>query len=234
MIKKIFDKVVSALLPDGEGEEGHNDKKPVRPRQRVVNKLKEHFLTEMENETTTKSLLYHTSYTVYVREKEYDRLSPSFALTVDDAIKEFVEELRKAVKNYPGYQNHSKYWEMQLVAIPEDSEIEGISTEVMAENPIIIRSKLFADNLYDSPAHDDPNIQDDVHYVTTIHTKDSSKELPNAINLAALKGLTELAKDKYRVEFNLKDVLGTANPDLVDKSNNNIHATLHLVVGNFI
>lgn len=232
MLKKIFNKVVSALLPN-EGEENIRPLEKrngvVAPRQRVLNKLKEQFLTEMANETTTESLLYHTSFTVYIRESEYERLSPSFAQTVRDAINVFVRELRKVVKNYPDYQNHSRYWEMQLVSIPEDAEIDGISAEILAENPIIIKSKLFADNQYDS------RMQDEVHCVTTIHTKDSSKDLPNAFNLASLKGLTELAKDKYRVEFNLKDTISDSPKSEADKSSNkSAFATLHIVDGDFI
>ncbi|MDE6097633.1 MAG: hypothetical protein K2G24_01970 [Muribaculaceae bacterium] len=233
MIKKLFNKVVSALLPDESQEEQtsfEQKKGVVAPRQRVLNKLKEQFLTEMANETTTESLLYHTSFTVYIRETEYDRLSPSFAQTVRDAINIFIKELRRVVKNYPDYQNHSKYWEMQLVAIPEDSEIDGVSAEILAENPIIIKSKLFADNQYDS------RMQDDVRCVTTIHTKDSSKEMPNAFNLASLKGLTELAKDKYRIEFNLNDAVGETPKSEAEKSGNrkNVCATLHIVDGDFI
>lgn len=233
MIKKLFNTFASALLPRESQEELtslEKNKGVVAPRQRVLNKLKEQFLTEMANETTTESLLYHTSFTVYIRESEYDRLSPSFAQTVRDAINIFIRELRRAVKNYPDYQNHSKYWEMQLVAIPEDSEIDGISAEILAENPIIIRSKLFGDNQYDS------RIQDDLNCVTTIHTKDSSKELPNAFNLASLKGLTELAKDKYRVEFNLKDNLSDTPKSEADKNSNksNPVATLHIVDGDFV
>ena len=123
MIKKILNNIRSVLLPD-ESKDGKNDPGTgiVAPRQRVLNKLKEQFLREMANETTTESLLYHTSFTVYIRETEYDRLSPSFAQTVRDAINIFIRELRKEVKNYPDYQNHSKYWEMQLVAIPEDGQ----------------------------------------------------------------------------------------------------------------
>lgn len=233
MIKNIFNRVISALLPNESSEEHstlEKNKGVVAPRQRVLNKLKEQFLTEMANETTTESLLYHTSFTVYIRETEYDRLSPSFAQTVRDAINVFIRELRKVVKNYPDYQNHSKYWEMQLVAIPEDSEIDGISAEILAESPIIIKSKLFADNQYDS------RIQDDIHCVTTIHTKDSSKELPNAFNLASLKGLTELAKDKYRVEFNLNDTVSDTPKSEADKTGDksNVVATLHIVDGDFV
>ncbi len=234
MIKTFLGKIVSVLLPNEEEKfstaAGKTSNGVIAPRQRVLNKLKEQFLTEMANETTTESLLYHTSFTVYIREEEYDRLSPSFAQTVRDSINIFVRELRKAVKIYKDYQNHSKYWEMQLVAIPKDTEIDGISAEVLAENPIIIRSKLFADNQYDS------SIQDDIHCVTTIHTKDSSKELPKAFNLAALKGLTELAKDKYRVEFNLSDTLNETPKSEAEKDGTKMEtiATLHIVDGDFI
>ncbi len=234
MIKRIFGKIISALLPNEEDDSVRTDGKTsngvVAPRQRILDKLKEQFLNEMANETTTESLLYHTSFTVYIREEEYDRLAPSFAQTVRDSINVFLRELRKVVKKYPEYQNHSKFWEMQLVAIPKDAEIDGISAEVLDDSPIIIKSKLFADNHYDS------RMQDDIHCVTTIHTKDSSKDLPNAFNLAALKGLTELAKDKYRVEFNLKDTISVAPQSEADKSSNNkdVFATLHIVDGDFI
>lgn len=234
MIKDIFNKIMSALLPDEDEHlqdgNGQTTNGVVAPRQRVLNRLKEQFLTEMANETTTESLLYHTSFTVYIREEEYDRLSPSFAQTVRDSINVFVRELRKVVKKYPDYQNHSKYWEMQLVSIPSDAEIDGISADLLNENPIIIKSKLYADNEYDS------RMQDDVHCVTTIHTKDSSKQMPNAFNLAALRGLTELAKDKYRVEFSLKDALGEAPKSEADRTENRMvgHATLHIVDGDFI
>lgn len=233
-MKQIFGKIISALLPNEEDNSVRSDGKTsnevVAPRQRVLDKLKEQFLNEMANETTTESLLYHTSFTVYIREEEYDRLAPSFAQTVRDSINVFLRELRKAVKKYPEYQNHSKFWEMQLVAIPKDAEIDGISADVLDDRPIIIKSKLFADNHYDS------RMQDDIHCVTTIHTKDSSKDLPNAFNLASLKGLTELAKDKYRVEFNLKDTISEAPQSEADKSSNkkSVYATLHIVDGDFI
>lgn len=224
MIKDILNKIVSALLPDEEQEEVNG------PRQRVLDKLKLQFRTEMANETTTESLLYHTSFTVYIREAEYDRLSPSFAFTVRDAVNVFIRELRKKVKKYPNYKYHSKYWVMQLVAISEGSEIEGISAEILAQNPIIISSKLFADNGYDS------RIQDDVHCVTTIHTEDSSEQLPDAINLSSLDGLTALDKDKYRVEFNLKDTVNDPPQNEADKTGKklNIVATLQIADGDFI
>lgn len=233
MIKKLIGKVVSALLANEDGqltEDGVTINGVVAPRQRVLNKLKEHFLTELANETTTESLLYHTSFTVYIHEEEYDRLSPSFAQTVRDSINVFVRELQKVVKKYRDYQGHSKFWEMQLVAIPNDAEIDGISADLLNDSPIIIKSKLFADNEYDS------RMQDDIHYVTTIHTKDSSKTLPNAFNLASLKGLTELAKDKYRVEFNLNDTVSDSPKSEADKTDNNktVFATLHIVDGDFI
>lgn len=233
MIKSIFRKIIDFLLPNEEEKMsfvGNSVNGKVAPRQRVLNKLKEQFLIEMANETTTESLLYHTSFTVYIREEEYERLSPSFAQTVRDAINIFVRELRKVVKKYPDYQNHSKCWEMQLVAIPKEAEIDDINTELLDESLIIIKSKLFADNGYDS------RIQDDIHCVTTIHTKDSSRQIPNALNLAALKGLTELAKDKYRVEFNLRDLLSDAPQSEEERVNNrmDINATLHIVDGDFI
>lgn len=226
MIKNLFWKIKTKIADwSGVSSDGK-----VAPRQRILNKLKEQFLIEMRNETTTESLLYHTSFTVYIREEEYERLSPSFAQTVRDAVNIFARELRKIIKGYPNYQNHSKYWEMQLVAIPKDAEIEGVSAELLDDNLTIIKSKLFAVNNYD------PRFQEDAHYVTTIHTKDSSRRLPDALNLKAINELTELAKDRYRVEFNLSDLLDDAPKSEAERRGGNmrINATLHIVDGDFI
>lgn len=235
ILKSLIKKISTVLLPGENDDTANSDgilsNGIIAPRQRVLNKLKEQFLNEMANETTTESLLFHTSYTVYIQENEYERLSPSFAQTVRDAINIFIRELRKAVKKYPDYQNHSHYWEMQLVAIPVDSEIDGINANILEEEPILIKSKLFADNEYDS------RMQDDERCVVTLHTKDSSKQMPNAFNLAALKGLTELAKDKYRVEFNLDhNITDTpkSEEERLTNRNSSTFATLHIVDGEFI
>lgn len=147
MIKTLFRKIGDLLLPNNDEDinasmDGVLSDGKIAPRQRILNKLKEQFLIEMRNETTTESLLYHTSFTVYIREEEYERLSPSFAQTVRDAVNVFVRELRKIVKRYPNYQNHSKYWEMQLVAIPRDAEIDGINTEILDDNLTIINIRV--------------------------------------------------------------------------------------------
>ena len=235
MIKTLFRKIGDLLLPNNDEDinasmDGVLSDGKIAPRQRILNKLKEQFLIEMRNETTTESLLYHTSFTVYIREEEYERLSPSFAQTVRDAVNVFVRELRKIVKRYPNYQNHSKYWEMQLVAIPRDAEIDGINTEILDDNLTIIKSKLFAVNNYDS------RFQEEEHCVTTIHTKDSSRRMPDALNLKAINELTELAKDRYRVEFNLSDLLDDAPKSEAERKGSKIevNATLHIVDGDII
>ena len=225
IIKNRFKKIIDSLLPDDEETGGNLPNGEVGLRQQVLNKLKEHFLTEMANETTTESLLFHTSFTVYVSEEGYKLLSPSFPFTAKDATGVFEKLVRKALKKYPNYDKenpHSRCWEMQLNAIPEGAEIEGVNAELLDDNFIIIQSKLFADN-----NTNDARIQDDVHCKTTIYTKDSSKGLPNALNFAAIVGLIQLAKDNYSKEINLSGE--AANEDERPK------AILHLVDGgNFI
>lgn len=116
------------------------------------------------------------------------------------------------------------------MAIPDNAVIDGIDPGALDEEPILIKSKLFADNEYD------PRFQDDERCVVTLHTKDSSKQMPNAFNLAALKGLTELAKDKYRVEFNLDDTLSSSPRSEGERNSarSNFAATFHIVDGDFI
>lgn len=97
MIKTLFRKIGDLLLPNNDEDinasmDGVLSDGKIAPRQRILNKLKEQFLIEMRNETTTESLLYHTSFTVYIREEEYERLSPSFAQTVRDAVNVFVRK----------------------------------------------------------------------------------------------------------------------------------------------
>lgn len=236
MFHKILRTIQSALLPLEKSNEEiglqASITNVVAPRQRILNKLKEHFLIELHNETTTESLLFHTSYTVYIRAEEYERLAPSFAQTVRDAVNVFIKELRKMVARYPNYQNHSKFWEMQLVAIPKDADINGLDMSQFDEESIIVKSKLFADNAYDS------RMVDDEHYVVTIHTKNSSSSMPpTAFNLAALKGLTELAKDKYRIEFSLEDIIQDIPKSeatrFVTSNKLEYYAILHIVDGEF-
>lgn len=203
----------------------------VGPRQRVLDALNAHFMNEMAMETTTESLLFHTSFTVYIPETDYDRLSPSFAQTVRDAVNIFVRDLRERVKQYPAYRNHSRYWEMKLVAIPEDASIDGIDADTMSDNPVIIKSKLFADDDNDDY---DSRRRDDIVYVTTVHTKDSTRRLPNAFNLAALSGLTQLDKDRYRIEFSLEQEVNKDPLSFEASKNRSANAQIHIVDGDFI
>lgn len=66
MIKTLFRKIGDLLLPNNDEDinasmDGVMSDGKIAPRQRILNKLKEQFLIEMRNETTTESLLYHTS-----------------------------------------------------------------------------------------------------------------------------------------------------------------------------
>lgn len=201
-IKKIFE----TLAP--ESPKRRSSARPVEQtmsRQAILDALLNHFDREMKNESTEISMLFHTSFVVYLREEEYRRMSPSFLMTARDAVTLFLRRIKERLSKYPDYRPHSRYWVLQLVNIPEGTIIDGIEDDDMDSDMILIKSTLFPEDEYDSSQAGGVG---EGRVVTTLHTKNSMKALPKAMHMNVLLGLDQLAKDKYRIKFDQNDVLG--------------------------
>lgn len=204
-----FKKIIDVLAPENPGKDQPDNKNPKHDqmsRQAVLDALVDHFDQEMAFESTKVSMLFHTSYVVYLREADYDRISPSFLMTANDAVTMFLDRVKNAMKKYPSYQPHSRYWVFQLVCIPEGTVIDGMPEEDIESGMILVKSTIFPEDDYESGGDGGGRV------VTTMHTKNSMVALPKAVNMQALLGLDQLDKDKFRIRFDQNNVLGFASP----------------------
>lgn len=214
-----FSKIKDLLVPqDGtktDNPDGFSDGR--LRRQDILDSLKRQFLQEKEFETTEVSLLFHTSFVVYVRQSDYDFLSGSFQMTVNDAVILFLKQIKEWMKKYLEYRPHVNYWVFQLVGIPEGTIIDGVPEMDDGSQMLFIRSSLYAPDDYTSASDNSGG-----RIVTTLHTVNSMKAVPQALNLASLPGMVPLDKDKFRVRFDPKGILG------FDDSGNPGNATKHI------
>lgn len=197
----MFSKLKSLLVPS-DGETPVPDRSRDLSRQDLLDALMKHFSDQMRLETTRVSLLFHTSYVIYLRQSDYERISPGFQITVNDAVTIFLECVKNMMDKYPNYKPHAKYWVFQLVGIPDGTAIDGVPDDEMASGTVFIKSSIFAVDDYSSGDAGGGRI------VTTMHTVNSMKAMPNAMNLSALPGLIQLDKDKYRIRFDPENLLG--------------------------
>lgn len=203
-----FKKIIDVLAPENPGKEASSANASASgqmSRQAVLDALVNHFDQEMDFESTKVSMLFHTSYVVYLREADYERISPSFLMTANDAVTMFLDRVKNSMRKYPSYQPHSRYWVFQLVSIPEGTVIEGMPEDDIESGMILVKSTLFPDDDYESGGEGGGRV------VTTMHTKNSMVALPKAVNMQALLGLDQLDKDKFRIRFDQNNVLGFAS-----------------------
>lgn len=207
-----FKKIFETLAPENTdpSKEASRRSCGVMSRQMVLDALVSHFDQEMEFESTKVSMLFHTSFVVYLNEEDYLRISPSFLMTAKDAVTMFLNRIKDRLPKYPNYVPHSRYWVLQLVNIPEGTFIDGVSDDEMGSNMIIVKSTIFPDDEYDASTGNG----DGGRVVTTLHTKSSMKAMPKAMNMTALLGLDQLDKDKFRIRFDQENVLGLKAPNL--------------------
>lgn len=198
-------KLVSCLVPtqSDAAPQSASEAGRLLSRQDVLDALLKQFKEQLSLETTKVSMLFHTSFIIYLNQSDYDRISPAFQITVNDAVTIFLREIEKRLSDYPDYRPHAKYWVFQLVGIPEGSAIDGVPDEDLESGMVIIRSSIYATDDYSSTTDSGGG-----RIVTTMHTVNSMKAMPSAMNLAALPGLIQLDKDKYRIRFDPKGILG--------------------------
>ncbi len=201
-----FSKIKNLLVPQDDIQsdkpEGLSNGRMLR-RQDVLDSLKRQFVEQKEFETTEVSLLFHTSFVVYVRQSDYELLSNSFQVTVNDAVILFLNRVKEWMKKYPEYRPHANYWVFQLVGIPDGTMIDGVPEMDCDSRMLLIRSSLYAPDDYSSTVDASGG-----RIVTTLHTVNSMKAVPQAVNLASLPGMVPLDKDKFRVRFDPKGILG--------------------------
>lgn len=161
--------------------------------QELVDKMVQHFLQRMGQESTDVTLLYPTSFYIYLNEQDYQSRSEAFAFVVNDFVYKFNELIRQRRANYVDYHPHARYWQFQFVEFSEHSQVEGFGEVVTHLEPkdVFILSFLYPkmEGMEDGSENE--------RVVATVHVKDSMQECRLAVNWEALRGVDMRAKDRY-------------------------------------
>ena len=164
--------------------------------------LHEHFLRTVHKLSSKYNLLYHTSFTIYIKASNYKEISDSLPFLAEGAEKMLVEEIKNQMKKgHAGHKPHSQYWQFQLVEIPADAEIDGVSEEEMQDGVLIqIDSTLFPPMEGEDEAQREGN-----RIVTTVHGVNSLRAIKNCINPDILNKLYLIETDRIKLNLVLEE-----------------------------
>jgi len=161
--------------------------------QELVDKVVLHFQQRMTQESTDVTLLYPTSFYIYLNGQDYQNRSEAFAFVVNDFVYKFNELIRQRQTNYIDYRPHARYWQFQFVEFSENSQVEGFGEVVTHLEPkdVFILSFLYPkmEGVSDGSDHE--------RVVATVHVKDSMQECRLAVNWDALRGVDMRANDRF-------------------------------------
>ena len=191
----------------GKDEEEHTT---LLSRQELLDRIFNHFLVRMEQETTTEGLLFPTSYVIYLNEVDYANNAETFAYTVKEAAGRMVREVEKRRQKYRNYQPHARYWQFQFVQFGDDNVLPGIDGMVEHLGP---KELFVVSTIHPEPEAQEGGMQE--HVVGTMHVKDSLSLSRMNINMCALRGVDIRSKDCFRVPLELQGMQGrptTASP----------------------
>lgn len=194
-ISHLFAPEVEKNLPDGFGDttvEGG-----MVSANQILDAIMRHFQQTVSRLSTKYTFLYHTSFTVYLKAANYQEISDSLPFIASGAEQMLTEEINNQVKNRPGYKPHSSLWQFQLVEIPEDAEIDGISREEMQQSVVVqIQSSLF-------PPTERNQETGSGRIVTTVQGINSLRAIRNCINPEILGRLHLVERDRIQLSLNL-------------------------------
>lgn len=166
----------------------------------ILEAIGKHFDETVKRMSTRYNLLYHTSFTIYIKAANYAEMSDGFPFLVSGAEKMLVEKVKNEIsaRRLTDYSPHSQYWEFQLVEIPDDAMLGDEAMEGYERNGLIqIASSVF-------PASDENDSSpDEGRVVTTVHGVNSLKAIKNCIPREILLKLDVVEKDRVRLLLTL-------------------------------
>lgn len=170
-------------------------------RKELHEKIHEHFIQRMEEESTEEGLLFPTDFVIYLSPEDYQRREETFPYSVKEIVNRFNKIIKeKKSSKYHDYIAHAEFWQFQFASFPEDGfmNYEGCEYTSLAPKDVLILSKIH-------PAKELNEIGDvsggNERVVTTLHAKNSLNVVKFAINKNALKEVDMRSKDKFRVNF---------------------------------
>ena len=197
----ILGKVKGWLLGEGENSERRDSRTSIGiTRQELLNAIHEHFQQRIFEASTDESLLFATSFVIYLNEQDYQEQEQMFGRTVQDAVNKFNRTIKEEMKRYSDYVPHAQFWQFQFAPFITGSLIDGMDDALptLDRKQTAIISQIYptlSDGELSGPA-------DGERIVATVHTKDSMTNIGLAINREAMRGVDMLAKDRFRVSFN--------------------------------
>ncbi|MCM1348358.1 MAG: hypothetical protein NC338_03020 [Firmicutes bacterium] len=167
----------------------------------VLDSIKHHFNLTIKKLSTEYNFLYHTSFTIYLKASNYTEISDSLPFLAEGAEKMLVDIIKKHTsKAFPNYQPHSQYWQFQLVEIPEDAVLDGVTPEQLLTGALVqISSSLYP------PTEGGSQPQGDSRVVTTVQGVNSLRAIRNCINPNILNKLDLVEKDRIRLLLQLDE-----------------------------
>lgn len=179
----------------------------------ILSALKNHFNASVKKLSTDYNYLYHTSFTIYIKASNYSEISDSLPFIAGGAEKMLVALIKERAKSITGYRPHSQYWQFQLVEIPADAKLKGVSEEDMENGAIIqISSTLFPP----SEGGDAQQSGGSQRVVTTVQGVNSLRAIRNCINPEILNKLYLYEKDRIKLELRLDEQTETGFGKHVD------------------
>ena len=83
------------------------DTEGILTRQKLLDSIEKHFCKTIAMRTTRKSLLFNTSFMIYLNEEDYNDQEQPFGFTVKEAVNTFHEIIVKMKSRYPDYCPHA-------------------------------------------------------------------------------------------------------------------------------
>lgn len=229
---ELFDKLKDLVLGNDQTDGSHIDvtSSDNLTRQELLDALCYHFNKRLNEETTTKGMLFATSFVIYMNAEDYHAREQSFAHTVREAVNVFNDEIRKKKTRYSDYKPHAKYWQFQFVPLQEGNLVDGMDQTTLAPKEVFILSSIY-------PISDDKGAagaSDNERMVATVHDSKNSRTMSGwAVNTSALSGLTVEAKDRFRVDFNnfaeVKDEIKSDAPENISRATIKITSSVFLI-----
>lgn len=163
-------------------------------RQEMLDELFHHFRKRFDEETTTESMLFPTSFYVYMNEEDFNLRCQSLGNTVTDVVNRINRFLRRKKFRYSNYIPHSKYWLFQFTPLSPDTFIEGMPDDASQLQP---KQLYIISTIY--PQENTQNGGE--RMVGTMHVKDSFLIHNLAINSRALMGMDIVGRYRFKVPF---------------------------------
>ncbi|MBR5027713.1 MAG: hypothetical protein IKX51_00695 [Bacteroidales bacterium] len=204
----IIDKIKDGLLGNtrnmGNGDGG------VITAQELVDQVFEHFKMRLKDSSTDMSLLFPTSFVIYLNPEDFAARSQEFPARANDIKKKCLKEVRDQIKSHVDWQDyrpHSKYWKIQFVEFKPEYVISNGSDKrfEVEKGHVTIVSYLYAQDFGSASSGDASGGR----VVTTVHSAKGTTTPQNlAINADAFKDVTIIGQNSFRLEFLKADIAG--------------------------